>query len=295
MVVAEIFCVAYICCFIAALAFVAVRYQMRDAFRWGSLRWEHITQDVVGLGPWSLALLRISFAAYIVTTTALAVDSPIRRNADGTVPVSGEALWATYTLWSWIVMGLYFAVAGTVGAVMACSRAADKRAGILGCILWVTFQLLFSVALLVFIIVWLVLFPLAFVTTGGSAGLLDWKALSMHNLNVVFICAEMRVNRLNFMPTHCIFMLLYGCAYVVFSWFWYWYAGMYVYFFLDWRQPMTCIWYTILIMMCWSSFLLGQFLARRMKGRSLPGLFPTGEPTEAVINDALCRNSSQAA
>ena len=46
-----------------------------------------------------------------------------------------------------------------------------------------------------------------------------WPPLIMHNANVVFMGLELFLNGMRFVAYHVVFVLLFGCAYVVFAWY----------------------------------------------------------------------------
>jgi len=152
--------------------------------------------------------------------------------------------------------------------------SAGKR--IVSCVLWVWFEAMFSCAILVFLVVWFVLLPWAYLSFGHDMGLLRFLPLSAHNLNVVFMGTEMLLNRLTFVPGHAVFVMFYGIGYVVFSWFYFLLGSdhRFWYFFLDWRYAATPVWYTILILIIWAAFSGGQRLVSRAKAplaAELPG------------------------
>jgi len=59
----------------------------------------------------------------------------------------------------------------------------------------------------------------------------------MHNCNLLFMITELLVNRLQFIPAHFSFAVLYGLWYVFFSWCFLRYVGVVFYPFLDPSKP----------------------------------------------------------
>lgn len=61
-------------------------------------------------------------------------------------------------------------------------------------------------------------------------------AILVHTANLWFMMLEMSANALPFNWAHFPFVILLGLSYVMFSWIWFSFTGVYYYFFLDCRN-----------------------------------------------------------
>lgn len=277
----------YVLIVLGGLVALTRRWSTRGKLFWHTLHWSHITHDARGVGPRRLGILRLAMSAWTFTTLiAMALDKP-------------ECL-ATFTIWCWTLIALYLGVAGVASLLESVKGSSEpdvtaetsRRKKVLGCIMWIWFEAVFCTAILVFLMVWLVLLPTAYLANGTDLGLLSFLPLNAHNLNVVFMGTEMLFNRLAFVPSHVIFAMFYGLVYVVFSWFYFLFDShhRFWYFFLDWRLRATPIWYTILIAIIWAAFALGQKLVSRAKAHvatELPGSAREAWPAAAEAAPAL--------
>lgn len=282
-VISEILCVLYMVIFITSIVVLFIRNSKTGSFRWETLDWHHVVQDLRGLGQLRFATLRLFMACFALVTTAMMVSRGPIHAPGSRVAVQGLDVLGTFTIWCWSLIGIYFAIAGSATAF--ASRGPGSRA--LARFLWVFFQVMFSSAILVFLVVWLVLIPSAYAATGTSAGLLTFLPFCAHNLNVIFMSIEMYVNRLSFVRVHALFIMMYGAAYIVFSWLFYWFTGIFFYFFIDWRSPFTVIWYTALIAVLYAAFSGGQKLVLYVKEPSMSQL--PGISTREAVSEAPAR------
>lgn len=126
---------------------------------------------------------------------------------------------------------------------------------------WILFEISFPVAYLVSAVVTFVLIP--FVKKEGLPAKTFFlpMALLMHNANIVFMAWEFMLNELSFSYYHFIFMLFYGISYVIFSWIWYVYRGVFYYFFLDYKRKYALIWYIVLLIFITILFFIGYYLS----------------------------------
>jgi len=162
--------------------------------------------------------------------------------------ISGYWALATFTVWCWMMLGVYFVLSGAASLTDACGlQRTCSPSKFSANFLWVLFQMMFSYACLVCLVVWLILLPATYIKFGAHHGLLSFPAISMHNANVLFMLVEMRLNRLTFVRSHVVFTLYFGCAYVVFSWLWYLKTHLFFYFFIDMRSPIVFAGYTMLL------------------------------------------------
>lgn len=284
MAASEALCVAYIAVLLVVLGVVLSRWSRQGKLLWRTLTWSHITHDSRGLGPLRFGLIRLAMSFYVVCTlVAFLLESP--------------AGIATFTIWCWTLIGLYLFLAGTASIVAAVRGEGNdsgncRRPPVVGCILWIWFEAMFSTAILVFLVVWLVLLPFAYISTGSNGRLLSFLQLSAHNLNIVFMGTEMMLNRLTFLRHHAVFVLLYGCAYVIFSWCYFLWGEKHKfwYFFLDWRHFSTPVWYTLLMLVIWAAFTGGQRCVAKAKADLASDL--PGDAREALTGNNECNNDN---
>jgi hypothetical protein len=206
-----------------------------------------------------MAVFRLCFGVYVVAILMKAVSRPVMRNKEGSL-MGGTQVLATFTMWSWSLIGVYGFVTGTVSAFEAAGfKMSGKSADVLSLAAWVAFEVLTSVSILVCLVVWLVLVPLM------PALATHIVPLSAHNLNVVFMLAEMYLNRLPFVHSHYLFALYYGIVYIVFTWLYCLSTGIVFYFFIDWRKWIVVPGYTVLIGLLYASFAGSRLVCNRIK------------------------------
>lgn len=211
-------------------------------FHFEALRYEHISRGLGGWSPQALAALRLGIAVFIVATQAY------------NVVIFTNVSLVTFTSWSWTLMALYFLGAGVASAMEAWKPSEEESLAFpareMACGIWILFQVLLGIALLVFFVVWGILIPTCYAAEGWTFtrdSYLHWISLSMHNLNVVFMVLEAQVNRLTVVPCHVLFVPLYIATFVVNSWCLFLVRGTFSYFFIDWRHLSTPAWYILLL------------------------------------------------
>jgi hypothetical protein len=106
------------------------------------------------------------------------------------------------------------------------------------------------------------------VKTGTVDILGRWPSLFMHNANVVFMVGELLLGRLPVVPEHAIFAVLFGAAYIIFSWAWFATVGVFYYFFLDYLHStvfvvishigMLTVFCSYYMLCCWLVSLKGE-------------------------------------
>lgn len=206
----------------------------------------------------------------------------------------GLARFTTFTTWSWLLLGVYFHLAVIATMVAMRTRPSSTRRGRAGSfpfLLWILYESVFSVSLLVCIVVEAVLVPSLkreIARTGGSSS--TWNdenagdelqsfsseerlkafysraVFSMHNVNVLMMLIELLMNRFRFNASHSAFVvLLLGIPYWLFSVYWFRLTGVYYYFFIDHRKPIAWIGVTATMIATQSFFFLGQALSSLLK------------------------------
>lgn len=182
----------------------------------------------------------------------------------------------TFTFWSWTLIAVYLCLVGLASTLhwAGLKNCDGKWTQVFCAAMWVLFQTMFSCAILVFLVVWLVLLPFAEIMYHTDGGMLSWTVLSAHNLNIVFMSVECAFNNMRFNPNHFVFPMYYGLMYVAFSWAWYFHAGVFYYFFIDWRDPLTPIFYLVLI---------GVILGASRAGIGLSNYMKVSTPTASSL------------
>ena len=134
------------------------------------------------------------------------------------VPYGGVWLFSTFTVWCWTGQALYFIAAGIAGLCVSERAAKSARARPFAFALWVWYEVMFTVALVVTTLVWVVLIPYIEFTllkceAKTEVGLCEsvqqgrrimWSAtgLALHNVNTAAMALEMWLNSLSFHPQH---------------------------------------------------------------------------------------------
>jgi hypothetical protein len=275
----EILCVSYIAAIFTIVAALHWRNESAGKMEWDTLKWDMVAKDHRGRSK-LLAVLRLTMGLYALGTTASVASEPVKYTESGELALAGPVILCTFTFWSWTLIGVYLCAVGTISAFDTIGVTCKSRAL---CMLWVLFEIVFSMAILVFLIVWLVLIPEEVLKTGSSGDFLsDYIVVSAHNLNVVFMCIECMLNRMSFVPAHFVFLLYYGITYILFSIVWFLYAGTFYYFFIDWRQPTTVIAYTGLIGIIFASFTAGRKLSAYIKSKLASDNGDTALPSSSL-------------
>ena len=104
-------------------------------------------------------------------------------------------------------------------------------------VLWLVYEVSFTCSILVTSVVTFVLIP-GRINKGEDVELLfRWRAVVMHNCNVLFMATELLVNKLPLNWYHFPFAMLWGLNYGLFSWGWLWVKGVVYYPFADPTLP----------------------------------------------------------
>mmetsp|Transcript_64076 Transcript_64076/g.167748 ORF Transcript_64076/g.167748 Transcript_64076/m.167748 type:complete len:348 (+) Transcript_64076:2-1045(+) len=274
-------CVGYLACILLANIAIHVCLHKRGRMMWEVVTWQAMGRGIGCCSALAMACYRLLFAAYVLYVDwvmlnlepsdltgagadAVKADSPQANPAS-----AGPGIFATFTVWSWTLVGVYFALAGAISLATACGCSPEgKWAHRFCCFTWALFEVMFACALLICVVVWGILLPISYMLFGSDGGLLAWYCLSAHNLNVVFMVVEASVNRLCFVKAHYVFVVYYGGLYVVFSWVWFYLHGFFFYFFIDWRHWFALVGYTVLLLALAFYFFVGRCLVNCVKYRS---------------------------
>jgi len=220
------------------------------------------------VGDGTLAMLRVITGTFQIWLTvdkiALASMGDVCNKGGGCIEMRGWNMFSTFTVWNWSLMGCYFFITGTLALLPAKTQQKLPRSVLFS--LWVSFQVLFSTALLVSIVVWGVILPA--IQRMEASGDFSEKAVATakeqfwgtfgicaHTLNVVFMVLDGLLNRMQLVRSHVPFAVLFGCIYVVFCWEFYRRNNFWHYDFLDYRSDNAAIPYTLLPLVLLLSFL----------------------------------------
>lgn len=205
------------------------------------------------VGPTSLAVIRLLIAAFILGVTAKRVMGPGVAPQPTYLPHSklrsaplrlvGLRSLAPFTLWCWVLLGVTFALAGTIPLLLTLGRTDLIHPWHLRLAL-LAFEISAPCAFLVSTVVKYALWPHAYRSKGseGTKVFRSFYGIVTHNLNVIFVIAEVAL--LGGLPvdmSHVAISPIIGLIYVLFAW---WMSDrwhpkeehrgpQYLYFFLD--------------------------------------------------------------
>lgn len=259
-------CVGYVGVILSLVIALHVYLGRKGVMFFDALEWSHISRGGTKCGPGLMAAYRLLFAAFVFGTD---VSMYYRVSTALHTASGGLQVFGTFTIWSWTLIGVYFALASVASLADALGFRPKATGSIFCCAVWVLFEVMFTVALLIWLAVWAVLLPEAYYVYGSDAGMLSFIPFCAHNLNVVFMVTDACLNRLCFASAHLVFVMYYSAAYVVFSWAFFLYNGYFFYFFIDWRQPLALAGYTTLLLFMTAFFFLGRCCLKRKSSSKL--------------------------
>ncbi|CAJ1390841.1 unnamed protein product [Effrenium voratum] len=262
----QMLAVIYVVLVLLLLIPLQIFWERRRRMKWNRLQWEHIAQSSRKCSAAFMAAFRIFCCLMVLVVDVVMVV----RDPENPL-VGGFSVFATFTVWSWTLIGVYMGLAGFASVLSALGKAPEapgdelRSARCLCRIAWLLFEVMLPVSFLIFLAVWLILLPAAYKSTGTDMGLFSASSLAAHNLNFVFMLTEALLNRLCITSYHFIFVFYYGGLYVVFSWIFYAFHHFFFYFFIDWRYPLVLIGYTALLSMLTIFYFLGRCLVNCVK------------------------------
>jgi hypothetical protein len=212
-----------------------------------------IVSDEILLGYRLLCTLIVfvTLATVLSDRNGLIVTVPARTGGLKVVKLLGPERLSTFTVWSWTLIGVYFALTSYCGILTLLGQDSDISPFTLQ-LSWILFELSFPISFLVTLIVTFVLIPPA-IARGTHQPLFSSPSLLMHNANVVMLTIDNLLNILPFTMSHAVFGVLYGLLYAVFAWVWYEHKGVFYYFFLDYEFKWAEFCYIGLILVVGSS------------------------------------------
>lgn len=148
---------------------------------------------------------------------------PASRLPKRSVVLRGFMRLTTFTVWCWLLVGLYF-LAALLPPLAIVART--------------LFGVAFACSVLVTVVVTFILMPFHRAhRSAGNEHLTQWRSVVYHNLNSVLMGIEFAVGARTPELAGLPVAFLWGCAYVLFARAWFSRIGMYYYFFLDDSLP----------------------------------------------------------
>jgi hypothetical protein len=227
-----------------------------------------------------LALGTITFTNIaILFRKPLVVTGTTRFQETRMMKLSGLSRFTTFTVWSWVVQGIYFF------SVVSCSVLQSNPTTSQHWVLpglrfwsWVLFEISLAVSILVSLVVTYVLYPFAVKAKVDFSLFFEWPSLAMHNLNLVFMAVELLINSFpSVNPWHAPYGIFYGLTYVAFAWLWEFNGGVFYYFFLNYSHKRAIIFHIGLVLALYIFFFIGWLLKTELV------LYPAAAPIAIVF------------
>ncbi|GAQ83808.1 hypothetical protein KFL_001630060 [Klebsormidium nitens] len=146
-------------------------------------------------------------------------------------------------------------------------RRPEDDAGVLEYAVQILFQTCSSSVLLVDTVLWLVLFPVS-VEEGRTSEILNFVSYNEHIINAVAMAGEFWLNSMAFPVFRMSYVVIWACLYVLLEWLAHPWGSKWTYFFLEYRQPTSILWYAGLLLLHCIFFGVCYWLSQ-LKQRSL--------------------------
>jgi hypothetical protein len=213
-----------------------------------SINIKHIAYSSI-ISPSLLIVFRIicyliifSTSLYIVVDkNGLEIKVSLSSGGMKTLQLNHFQRLTTFTVWCWMLQGLYFLLA----SLLSIAYLYDENAYIPQILIFSTyilFEVTFALSYLVTTVVTFVLIPGA-ISKNIPHSFFNVIPVILHNVNVLFMAVDAVVNRIDVHTNHIVFAELFGLAYVVFAWYLHKKIGAFYYFFLDYDRPYAVLWY----------------------------------------------------
>eukprot|EP00315_Gephyrocapsa_oceanica_P014238 CAMPEP_0185360604 /NCGR_PEP_ID=MMETSP1364-20130426/9723_1 /TAXON_ID=38817 /ORGANISM="Gephyrocapsa oceanica, Strain RCC1303" /LENGTH=317 /DNA_ID=CAMNT_0027960877 /DNA_START=33 /DNA_END=986 /DNA_ORIENTATION=+ len=200
----------------------------------------------------ALGAVRLVFAALILATIAYAnvcaetinvtlmylPESAMKTRHGGpdSFEIFGLRRNTTFTMLSFLLLGIYFAAAGVASLAGACDGAS---VGVLSIVLTSLLNALYPAHLLLSFATTWVLIPAALRKTEDAARVFGLHTpLLAHNANIAMVSAEVLLSKQRLLPELWPLSALYGVFYVGFAWWWASKHRLFYYFFIDVTLPL---------------------------------------------------------
>ena len=158
--------------------------------------------------------------------------------------ITGTTRMSAFTMWSFTLMGTYFAVSSYSSWSVHYGWELGEWA------VWLVpalFSSTIASAFLVTVTVTYMLIPEANARGNNITHYFRWDSQLMHNGNIIFILIEMAVSDISLSLWHAPYPVIFGCAYVLFSAFNARRSGIYFYDFIDPRLSGSHIIHMVLL------------------------------------------------
>lgn len=245
-----------------------------------NMNWDKISLINVAtsqyITPSQLLFMRLIYTLINIGVTLFIMnDKPLNLSVlkDGQIKkftLYGFERFSAFTLWCWLLQGIYFVLVTFCSNDYLTNINSTYLSHKIICATNILFEINFATAFLVTVVVTFVLIP-----TGKAKGIsvdpfFRIPALCAHNLNVLFMLSEALLSNMKFSLLHIPFVLLYGCAYVVFAWYWNQVKGVFLYFFLDYQRDYAVLWHIGLLVAIGLFSLFGCLVSYIKETNALP-------------------------
>lgn len=185
-----------------------------------------------------IMLIIISWSCLYIYIDSKGLDiSLYTRGTVHDINLKHSGRFAAFTVWCWALQGIYFGLSFFCSLNQSLIELNDRPLlqlpKIIIFIAYVVFEISFAMSFLVTIVVTFVLIPSGIKKGINNDGMFKFFPLLFHNANVLFMVLELLTNKLKFSLNHYPFVLLYGCSYCIFSWYFFSCRKVFMYFFLD--------------------------------------------------------------
>lgn len=159
---------------------------------------ERVLRSGAELSPQVLLALRCVFAFVILhaliarmrapPTDVTPLRNPLSRTPPATITMRGWVIFSTFTVQSWTLQLVYFMGTSLLGASrMFGAVPTGSAATVIAAVLWIAFEISFTVSILVSGVTTYVLIPKTLRSGQVPTNFFGWPQQAMHNLNVVFM------------------------------------------------------------------------------------------------------------
>lgn len=219
------------------------------------------------LTPFHMLLLRLvqgivcwtSVIWLVIDKEGLHIDVDVRGEVKK-VHLVHFSRFTPFTVWCWTLLSIYYVFAVYASYCVAYGTESSFNPLYIR-ITHLLFEISFAMAFLVTFIVTFVLLPAASRKGMRTDTFFYLLPLLFHNANVTFMTVEILTNNISIELEHFPFVILYGLAYILFSWVWFQYTGVFYYFFLDYEREYAILFYLGLVVCCTAFFFLGHGLS----------------------------------
>jgi hypothetical protein len=184
--------------FTAAMIAVCVGLVVQGELNLGNASVESVLRSGAELSPQVLLGLRCVFAVVILhaliarmrapATIVTPLRNPLSRTPPATITMRGWVIFSTFTVQSWTLQLVYFMGTSLLGASRMLGAApTGSAATVIAALLWIAFEVSFTVSILVSAVTTYVLIPKTLRSGQVPTNFFGWPQQAMHNLNVVFM------------------------------------------------------------------------------------------------------------